>query len=528
MDHLRRTFRALLDYGWSEPRFDASWFEVAWIDGHVKTPNNIALIRALLETKEAGTKRFGAQKVEDIFKEEVITLRERIAWEAKIVEQARRATSPMLQVPFALVRQEPVGHGCFHTGVLGTQRPLFRWVYDCGSWTKKDILKQRAERFAGRLLQDTSRETDIDLLFTSHFDADHISGLDYLLGRERKPPIRVHTAVIPYRSPAAAFAILASAAAEDSCTDALIGAVCKPARFFAERGVKRLIICKPKEGEPGTGDRPDPPPAPPRGSPPGPRSTDSLTPFFIKPDGEQLVAQLDPESGIYVAVAEYGTVCGIAADDYWADWWLLPYAYEWSTNREKLSSIARDIVGLDPGQPGFYEQLPEKLQSKEGIKQVKSIFASLDSNGTSLSLYTGPNRLDHARSVYAPSNQARPAGWLLTGDANLSSQVRMKEWKQAFMRTSFCTAHLMLPHHGAAGNFNEELITYAEGARHFVTVNDEDARNEKRPHGTVTKTFKAQNRTFDVVSEENASCIAEVSGPANLNDDYWRTKISKW
>ena len=121
-------------------------------------------------------------------------------------------------------------------------------------------------------------------------------------------------------------------------------------------------------------------------------------------------------------------------------------------------------------------------------------------------------------------DKASPAGWLLTGDANLNSKVRMDERKEAFARTSACTAHLMLPHHGAAGNFNTELLTHAEGARHFVTVNDDDYKIGKRPPETVTK----QVKKLHAVSEHDASCIAEVGGPDNLNDDYWRTEVSKW
>jgi hypothetical protein len=37
---------------------------------------------------------------------------------------------------------------------------------------------------------------------------------------------------------------------------------------------------------------------------------------------------------------------------------------------------------------------------------------------------------------------------------------------------------------GAAGNFNSDLVTYAKGARSFVTVNANDARTGKRPHVT--------------------------------------------
>lgn len=328
-------------------------------------------------------------------------------------------------------------------------------------------------------------------------------------------------------SPAASFALLAKAISENNCTAELIEVVYRPVRFFAARGVKRVIFQKPKQLDEGgnpTDPRPDPPPAPPRGVPPAPGLPDVLTPIFVNHDGTQLTEQVDSETGVLVAVAEHGTVCGVAANDAWADWWFLPYAYEWCENHAELSVVAKQIVGLAPDEAGFYERLPEQLQSKEGINRVKSIFATLDSNETSLSLYAGSD----VRCGYGSVSGARPAGWLLTGDAKLKTRARMEEWKDAFRRTSDFIAHLMIPHHGAEDNFNAGLLTFAKKARYFVTVNAQDDMDRKRPPDAVRDKFKTAEKNFHVVSEQEASCIAEVSGPDRLDEEGWWADVSKW
>src|SRR4051794_27252724 len=39
----------------------------------------------------------------------------------------------LLSCPLAVISQQPVGHGGFHVGALGTTKPSIRWVYDCGA-----------------------------------------------------------------------------------------------------------------------------------------------------------------------------------------------------------------------------------------------------------------------------------------------------------------------------------------------------------------------------------------------------------
>lgn len=85
----------------------------------------------------------------------------------------------------------PVGHGAFYTEDFS---PLpagraFRVVYDCGSDT---LSPYDFRNIIANISQQNGYLLEVDLLFISHFDNDHINGIDYLI------PKRV---IIPFLSP---------------------------------------------------------------------------------------------------------------------------------------------------------------------------------------------------------------------------------------------------------------------------------------------------------------------------------------
>lgn len=83
-----------------------------------------------------------------------------------------------------------VGHGTFLTGTLvADDGATFRWVYDCGSKRSKAIRGALARTDSWHLWK---HET-IDLLVLSHFDDDHINGLESLLKM-----YKVTCLVLPY------------------------------------------------------------------------------------------------------------------------------------------------------------------------------------------------------------------------------------------------------------------------------------------------------------------------------------------
>ena len=76
----------------------------------------------------------------------------------------------------------------------------------------------------------------IDLLFLSHFDSDHVSGIATLAKRAK-----VGTVVIPYLDELDRIAILAHASATGKLTSTLVGAVSDPPSWFRGRGAMRVV-----------------------------------------------------------------------------------------------------------------------------------------------------------------------------------------------------------------------------------------------------------------------------------------------
>ena len=89
--------------------------------------------------------------------------------------------------------QYSIGQGCFRAGHVRWAREAsrssddFHYVYDCGSSDGSAALQDAIVAWRSQ----TSR---LDALFVSHLDADHVSGIDRLLGSVNLDPERVSQA----------------------------------------------------------------------------------------------------------------------------------------------------------------------------------------------------------------------------------------------------------------------------------------------------------------------------------------------
>lgn len=70
----------------------------------------------------------------------------------------------------------PVGHGSFFTEELCEGNDCFNVVYDCGTRNGLQLLEREINKAF-------NRKQSVDLLFISHFDRDHVSGLKELVRR---------------------------------------------------------------------------------------------------------------------------------------------------------------------------------------------------------------------------------------------------------------------------------------------------------------------------------------------------------
>ncbi|MBR4327363.1 MAG: MBL fold metallo-hydrolase [Bacteroidales bacterium] len=76
----------------------------------------------------------------------------------------------------------PIGQGGFYTETLRDGNEEVNVVYDCGGFYKLKQSKQQMINY----LQTSYGSKDIDAVFISHFDYDHINGLEYLLDPKNK------------------------------------------------------------------------------------------------------------------------------------------------------------------------------------------------------------------------------------------------------------------------------------------------------------------------------------------------------
>lgn len=71
-----------------------------------------------------------------------------------------------------------VGQGAFYSEEIVDERGTrLRVVYDCGSSTLKNGVNGKLHK---RIKSDFAKNCDVDILFISHFDADHINGVKFL------------------------------------------------------------------------------------------------------------------------------------------------------------------------------------------------------------------------------------------------------------------------------------------------------------------------------------------------------------
>ncbi len=422
----------------------------------------------------------------------------------EVVDGAARLISPLV-----VVRQHAVGHGGFHTGALGLKSPQIRWIYDCGGWRKigKTALNKQITKYAKLV----SNAAPVDLLFLSHFDADHVSGVRQFLKK-----VQVETAVVPYLEPEEIFGIIAEAAAahvRKQEIENLGQAMLNPGSWFGDQGVRRVVRLRPG-ASPGEPALPEPP---------------SLTPSADRPvqvvltgaDGTAVPLGsgsgqvIDADPGLSGEV-RYRTGLKV-------DWSFLPFVHPVSPiARECLQQAAHAVVGAAVTEPSFGSRLIDLIGSKGGLKRLRDIYVDrelADANGKSLSLYAGPLIGALRRHLAPATSRTHGSGWLLTGDAKLRSQSRRAAWGQHY---GFICPHLisnlMLPHHGAATNFHAQILEIAPSAQLFITA---DAGDALRPHEDVLAGLGEAGDARQIlrVTEDSGTEIWQVSGDNGYCND---------
>ncbi|MBQ9648069.1 MAG: MBL fold metallo-hydrolase [Oscillospiraceae bacterium] len=130
----------------------------------------------------------------------------------------------------------PIGQGLFYTMQLRYKGKPISVVYDCGTLSPREKLRQSISEF--RSLLPTEKGTKrkvLDLLVLSHLHADHINGLPSLLKN-----VRVKTVVLPYLCVTERYLSMLALDEEDY---SLLEFYAQPVEWLINRfGVERILV----------------------------------------------------------------------------------------------------------------------------------------------------------------------------------------------------------------------------------------------------------------------------------------------
>jgi hypothetical protein len=381
--------------------------------------------------------------------------------------------------------QYAVGQGGFHgAGVYvgpdqdRTSPPAFTYVYDCGS-DQTWALDPAIDRFAARF-------GNINALFVSHLDRDHVNGIDILLSRAD-----VNTVYLPYLDDYCLVLDLLEADRQGGLSGALIEASLDPAGWFGRRGVRRVI----------------------RVGPGGPEGTDG--PFLPEPspepepDRSKITAKIDPEDATVLSQGREGSradLCKMTPGSLIVfsgpagqlDWVLIPHVTP--APRERVTAFVkamRSALGLKPGRRIPSARLSDCLTKTRTRRGMRDAYEAIIAGGAmrmhnrmSMSLYSGPTgRGDRTRWVHTlsepgwprlwycwKSSNHGPVGWLGTGDATLKVEDVWDAFRATYDRILNEVVTLDLPHHGSRHNFRSDL-TALPRLRHAIANASELSRH---------------------------------------------------
>jgi hypothetical protein len=378
--------------------------------------------------------------------------------------------------------QHPVGQGGFFYGELACRGPAIRWVYDCGS-NQADFLSREIERIHS--------DAVVDLLFVSHLDSDHVSGIDRLLGQ-----VSIEEVVLPYLE----FEDLVVSIVDDLEHAKLTGSFNEfandPAGWFIDRGVKRVTFVRSRDID---GDEGPPPPVP------DPPERPELPEGRIDLKWTPLPRIKDQREGATVREVESNAIITTSVASLPLNWIFIPFAHRPSLTKlaDFKQRIRREFPKLT------LPQITAEAKTAAGRKALRRCYDVLwkDHNLVSMALYSGPigkwRRMAYVGISRYGAVGTVSTGWLNTGDAALGGLKRREAFTQHYRRIADSVGILQLPHHGSFDNFHSDLLKSFEKVEYaFVAVGK---NSYGHPHPGVVRAASAGKAQFHRVTGQPRS-----------------------
>jgi hypothetical protein len=399
--------------------------------------------------------------------------------------------------------QHAVGHGGFHTGRAQVDDALdFNWIFDCGA-------KKTAIFDAFLKAWTLQNQQPIDWLFISHFDTDHVSGLDTLMSRAV-----VRDVMVPYVNERELVLQLLHEIDRGNLDRAFFELVADPAAFFLGRGAERVTFFRGRrrDGEPtADGPRPERPRDQKgwvRKITPAPRDLPAPQGFRTRPGQPSRVQVIDDECDMAVVHGPVGLR-------------LKPHRAPIAVHAHKgLMGALQALVGPIPWKstrPGLGDlafAIAHHARTATGRAALRKLFKAYvgSSNRSSLSLLSTPYVQDETYAHWGRSGPLAPhwddgvPAWMNTGDAELLDPADLNDWDDTYAHELAKVRVLALPHHGSDKNSDGALQALCPGA---VLVAHVKAGSAKHP-GLDVAAFAG----------ERLACVTNQAG-AEVRMHFW-------
>lgn len=339
-----------------------------------------------------------------------------------------------------------IGQGLFYSGQICNKDDVFNFVYDCGTFYKKDyeLLHGKIQRCFHA--KEENKEI-INALFISHFHRDHISGLTKLFNC-----YDVKNVFVPFFSPEELLLLCAENNIDTGSE--LFSLYNNPLEYFEDKGVEHVFLVLPNSSNDDLVEG----------------SNEDIKQSYVENSNMNIHYESSAEPKLLSETIAY-TVKNVSFVARNACWEFKIYQdqdeKEQEEIREQIKMLYKSIFRCD-------ENIDFKaaLNNEFFIEKAKKLYDKIKHgiNQSSLLLYHGPLSKDDkttyafygTKSCWCFPDVFDPCigpSTLLTGDVNLNYLMDKGKNLEHFLCD--CTnkvGFFMLPHHGSYKNMSINLL----------------------------------------------------------------------
>lgn len=374
----------------------------------------------------------------------------------------------------------PVGQGAFYSEKVRTNGKTLNIVYDCGSTTSykvnrnKPILQAEIETFY-------DKNENIDVLFISHFDNDHVNGLKYL-----KEHCNIKRVVMPLIPTTARWIYLTQ------LDDNLQLLMTNPKEFFGNN--TEIISVRYTNGEVFQQDE------------------------LVLNDNEPSPRE-EIVSGTNIKFRSF------------SDWCYIPFNFDEEARYQTLIDLITehklDIHKLLKGDAEYI--IAERAKINKAYQNI--VKKSGSSNESSLIVYSGPTSVEHeyikkyncicnvsciARRFHYGCNMIpfirKRVACLYLGDTNLNQTSGGSGIIEAIYNNLGDVRHnigtIQVPHHGSKKSFNNDILWLNNPSLYFASFGKQN--KYRHPSYTVVEEIEIDNHFIGVTENRNSALVETI------------------